>query len=104
MHVEDIHYEVDGIEMIGHLAYDDSATGRRPSVLLSHEGSGLGDNIKANAEQLAALGYCAFALDYHGGGGPLPMEEAMAKLGPLMNDLSMTRRRAVAGLGVLLGQ
>jgi dienelactone hydrolase len=104
MHVEDIAYEVDGISMLGHLAYDDSVTGPRPSVLLSHEGNGLGVTTKRNAERLAALGYCAFALDYQGGGAPLPMDEAGAKLGPLMADLSISRRRAVAGLDVLLSQ
>ena len=105
MHVEDIAYEVDGIEMVGHLAfYDDVRSGPRPAVLVSHEGNGLADHIKRNAERLAALGYCAFALDYHGGGALLPMEEAGAKLGPMMNDLSITRRRALAGLDVLLAQ
>lgn len=104
MHTEDITYEVDGITMVGHLAYDDAVTGPRPAVLLSHEGNGLGATTIRNAERLAALGYCAFALDYHGGGVPLPMEEAGAKLGPLMADLSITRRRALAGLDVLVAQ
>jgi dienelactone hydrolase len=100
----DISYEVDGIEMVGHLAYDDATDNARPSVLLSHEGSGLAANVKQNAVTLADLGYCAFALDYYGGGVMPPMEEAMALLGPMMDDLSITRRRAVAGLDVLLAQ
>ena len=104
MHVEDIAYEVDGIEMLGHLAYDDRTSDPRAAVLVSHEGSGLGANIKANAERLASLGYCAFALDYFGGGVQPPMEEAMGMLIPMMNDLSITRRRALAGLDVLLAQ
>ncbi len=104
MHVEDNAYEVDGIAMLGHLAYDDARSGPRPAVLLSHEGSGLGANIKQNAQTLAGLGYCAFALDYFGGGAQPPLEEAMAMLGPMMDDPSISRRRAVAGLDVLLAQ
>jgi dienelactone hydrolase len=104
MHTRDIAYEVDGIEMVGHLAYDDARDGPRPSVLLSHEGSGLAPNIKKNAEALAELGYCAFALDYYGGGVMPPLDEAMATLSPMMDDLAITRRRAVAGLDVLLAQ
>lgn len=104
MHVEDIAYEVDGIEMIGHLAYDDYQLGKRPAVLLSHEGPGLDGHVKGRAERLAGLGYVAFALDYHGGGVPVPFEEMMERLGVLMNDPAATRRRGLAGLDVLLAQ
>lgn len=104
MHVEDISYEVDGITMVGHLAYDDSKQGARPAVLLSHEGPGLDDHVKGRAERLAGLGYCAFALDYHGGGVPVPFEEMMERLGVLMGDPAKTRERGLAGLDVLLSQ
>jgi dienelactone hydrolase len=104
VHVEDISYEVDGIEMIGHLAYDDFKLGKRPAVLLSHEGPGLEDHVRGRAQRLAALGYCAFALDYHGGGQLLPMEEMNERLGTLMEDPAATRRRGLAGLDVLLAQ
>ena len=105
MHVEDIEYEVDGKRMVGHLAFDDSRAGRRPAVLLSHEGNGLDDHVKGRAERLAGLGYVAFALDYYGGGKPLPtMEEAMARLGPIMADPDLTRRLGLAGLDILVAQ
>src|SRR5262245_32345064 len=64
MHSESIVYEVDGISMVGHLAFDDTWTGRRPAVLLAHEGPGLDDHVRGRAERLARVGYCAFALDY----------------------------------------
>src|SRR5258706_13290383 len=102
MHVQDIPYDVDGREMIGHLAYDDSRAGRRPAVLLSHEGPGLDDHVKGRAERLAELGYAAFALDYHGGGVPVPVEEMMDRLAPYMSDPLLTRRAGLAGLDVLL--
>lgn len=105
MRTEDIAYEVDGIEMVGHLAYDDNVEGPRPSVLLSHEGPGLDDHVKGRAERLAALGYCAFALDYHGGGQAIhEMDTMTEKLGVLMADPQITRRRGLAGLNVLLSQ
>src|SRR3954471_17836991 len=90
--------------MIGHLAYDDARSGPRPSVLLSHEGPGLDEHVKGRAERLAALGYAAFALDYHGGGVQKPFDEMMAALSPLMADVSITRRRGLAGLDVLRRQ
>ncbi len=104
MHVEDIAYSFDGTEMVGHLAYDDTPSGRQPAVLLCHEGSGLSDHVKERAERLAGLGYVAFALDYFGGGVPLPLDQAMAKLGPLFEDPATTRRLGLAGLDVLLAQ
>ena len=77
--------------------------GLRPAVLVCHEGPGLTDNARVRAQRLASeLGYVAFALDYHGGGVPLPADEMMNKLGALIGDKSATRRRALAGLDVLL--
>ena len=105
MRDEDIEYDVDGTTMVGRLCVDDtSGGGTRPTVLLCHEGSGLDDNIRGRARRLAELGYCAFALDYYGGGATLTLEEAMAKLGPIMGDSARTRRLGRAGLDVLLAQ
>ena len=83
--------------MVGHLAFDDDQPGRRAAVLLCHEGPGLDDHVKGRTERLAELGYVAFALDYHGGGAPLPLEEAMPRLGVLMGDPLLTRRLAQSG-------
>ena len=104
MHIEDIEYEVDGKRLIGHLAVDDAAGRQRPAVLVCHEGPGLSDHAKNVAERLAGLGYVAFALDYHGGGKPLPREEMGPALGALMGDADRIRRLARAGLHVLLAQ
>jgi dienelactone hydrolase len=101
--VEDIEYEVDGRRMLGHLAVGDG-DGRRPAVLVAHEGPGLDEHAKDRAERLAQLGYVAFALDYHGDGKPVPFDQMMERLGPLMNDPERTRVLARAGLDVLLAQ
>jgi dienelactone hydrolase len=104
MRIDDIEYHVEGRRLLGHLAYDDARSGKRPAVLLCHEGGGLDANVKERAERLAALGYVAFALDYFGDGKPKPtMEEAMAVLRPIAADPDLTRRLGLAGLDVLVG-
>jgi len=104
MRIEDIEYTVGGSRMVGHLAVDDERPGARPGVLVCHEGPGLDDHAKGRAERLAALGYPAFALDYHGEGKPLAREEMMGRLGQLMGDPERIRELARAGLAVLLAQ
>jgi dienelactone hydrolase len=102
MRIEDIEYTADGMQMVGHLAVDDSQPGRRPAVLVCHEGPGLDEHAKGRAERLAGLGYAAFALDYHGGGEPLAREAVMGRLGPMMGDPMRIRALAQNGLDVLL--
>jgi dienelactone hydrolase len=100
VHTEDIEYEVDGTRMVGRLAVGEGS-GVRPGILVAHEGPGLDDHAKEFVERLAGLGYVAFALDYIGGGTPLPMEQVMDRLGPLMADPERTRTLGRAGLEVL---
>jgi dienelactone hydrolase len=52
----------------GYLAYDDSITDKRPGILVVPEWWGLTDYVKGRAEQLAKLGYVAFAADIYGEG------------------------------------
>jgi dienelactone hydrolase len=100
--VHDVAYEVDGQQMLGHLAVPDGDD-RRPGMLVCHEGPGLDEHAKGRAVRLATeLGVVAFALDYHGGGTPLPREQIMEKLIPLMGDPPRIRRLGRAGLDVLL--
>lgn len=104
MHIEDIPYRAEGRTMVGHLAFDDQFPGRRPAVLVSHEGSGLDQHAKGIAERLAALGYIAFALDYFGDGKCPAFEQAQERMGVLVSDPEQTVRLARAGLDVLLAQ
>ncbi|MFZ4717826.1 MAG: dienelactone hydrolase family protein [Ilumatobacteraceae bacterium] len=102
MHREEIEYHVDGVRYLGHLAVPDGDD-LRPAVLVCHEGPGMTDHPRHRADRLAAeLGYVAFALDYWGDGAPLPADDVPAKLGGLMADQATTRRRARAGLELLL--
>lgn len=104
MRIEDLTYSVDGREMVGRLAVGDKRPGRRPAVLVCHEGPGLDSHAKGRAERLASLGYVALALDYHGGGRPIEREQMMPRIGELRNDPDRARAIAAAGLAVLLGQ
>jgi dienelactone hydrolase len=105
VHSERIAYEVQGVEMVGYLAMDETAGASiRPGVLLLHEGGGQDDNVRARANRLAALGYVAFALDYLGGGTQHPLAEAQARLGALFEDPAGTGEMALAGYRVLTAQ
>ena len=104
MHIEDVAYDVDGTTMVGRVARPDGR-GRRPAVLIAHEGNGLDDFQKERAGRFAALGYVAFALDYYGGGQPLDdRDEINSRLSALMDDADRLRRLGRAGLDVLLAQ
>ena len=57
-----VDYEVNGQPFKGYLAYDKNRQ-NRPGVLIIPEWWGLTDTIRKRAEQLAELGYVAFAVD-----------------------------------------
>jgi dienelactone hydrolase len=101
----DISYEADGRTMVGTLALPDG-DGRRPGVLVSHEGPGLDDHARSRAARLAdELGYVAFALDYHGGGQPLTdRDEMMERIGEFHADPLRVRAIGTAGLDILVGE
>ncbi len=101
----DIPYQADGRAMVGTLALPEG-TGRRPGVLVSHEGPGLDDHARSRAVRLAEdLGYVAFALDYHGEGKPLTdREQMMARIGEFRADPERVRSIGTAGLDVLRGE
>jgi dienelactone hydrolase len=105
MKTQDIAYMADGVEMVGFLAVDDAKSGKRPGVIVAHEGGGLADHAKNSARKLAEAGYVAFALDYYGGGKPLEdMSQVMGRIGAWMADPTGIRARAHAALEVLTAQ
>jgi dienelactone hydrolase len=74
-------------------------------VLIAHEGSGLDDIQRSRADQLAELGYVAFALDYTGDGRSIPdPSEYMARLEMLAAEPARIESLARAGLDVLLSE
>jgi dienelactone hydrolase len=89
----------------GYLAYDDAIEGKRPGVLVVHEWTGHNAFARQRADQLARLGYVAFALDMYGKGvRARDPQEAARMSGVYKNDRKLMRARAEAGLDVLRKQ
>ena len=100
-----IEYEDDGVALSGSLSVDDAVKGRRPGVLVVHEWWGLNDYAKKRAEQLAAMGYVAFALDMYGEGKVAEHPtEAGTWSGQITRNVKQWQQRALAGLKVLRSQ
>src|SRR5438477_8769830 len=92
------------MNFIGHLAWDDAVPGKRPGVLV-HEWWGLNDYARKRAEQLAALGFVAFAADMYGEGKVTTHpQEAGQMAGAVRKDVKTWQGRAQAALKVLQDQ
>lgn len=99
---EVIEYQQGNTVLEGYLAYDDALPGRRPGVMLVHEWTGIGSYVKRRTEQLAQLGYVAFAADIYGKGiRPQTPAAAAAEASKYRNNRQLMRDRAQAGLGIL---
>ena len=106
MKTESVHYEADGLKMIGHLAYDESVSGSRPAVLVFPEAFGLGDHAKSRAERIASeFGYVGMACDFHGERKLVTqIDQVMALLQPLRTDAAKVRARTVNALDALVAR
>lgn len=99
---ETVDYRQGETRLEGYLAYDDSAAGKRPGVLVVHEWWGINDYVRSRAEQLARQGYVAFAADMYGKGIRAGTAAEAGKLaGALKADRALMRARADAALDVL---
>lgn len=97
-----VEYQHGDTVLEGYLAYDEDVPGKRPGILVVHEWKGLGDYAKKRAEQLAALGYIAFAADMYGKGVYARDHAEAGKLaGMYTGDRQLMRERALAGLEIL---
>ena len=96
-------YEHNGAKLTGYLAYDDSVTakGKAPGVLVFHEWWGLNDYIKGRADQLAKMGYVAFAADMYGDGQSTTDPAKAKELSSQFYGNSLMPERAQAGLDEL---
>ncbi len=117
-----VSYEQNGTKLEGYLAYDDSVTdkGKVPGIVVFPEWWGLNDYVKGRAEQLANMGYVAFAADMYGGaqsttdpvkakelssqfyGKPLMAERAQAALDQLLKT-GLVDEQKVAAIGFCFG-
>ena len=99
---EVVEYRQGDVVLEGYLAYDDSFQGKRPGVVVAHEWFGQSPYERKRAEQLARLGYVAFAIDMYGKGvRARDGKEAGTLAGKYMGDRKLMRARAAAGLDVL---
>jgi len=100
-----IPYTYDGVTLKGYLAWDDASSGKRPGVLVVHEWWGLNDYARKRAEQLAMLGYVAFAPDMYGDGKTTEHPAEAGKMATAVRDnLKTWQGRAQAGLKILQDQ
>jgi dienelactone hydrolase len=98
-------YKDGNTECHGYLAWDDAVAGPRPGVLVIHEWWGLDEYAQKRAEQLAGLGYVAFAADMYGQGKRAAHpKEAGEMAGQVRANVEAWRKRATAALAVLKAQ
>jgi dienelactone hydrolase len=98
-------YEHAGVKLEGYLAYDDAkipAGQKAPGVLVVPEWWGLTDYAKNRAEQLAKLGYVAFAADMYGVGVTTTDPKKAGELAGQFYGKPLMAERAQAGLDQLM--
>jgi dienelactone hydrolase len=97
-----VEYKQGNTVLEGYLAYDDAIKVKRPGVLVVHEWNGLQSYVKNRTEQLAKLGYVAFAADIYGKGiRPQNQKESGAQATLYRQNRPLLRERVKAGLAVL---
>lgn len=100
-----ITYQDGDVECHGYLAWDDAVEGKRSGVLVVHEWWGLNDYARSRTEQLAELGYLAFAADIYGEGRTTEHPADAGKMaGEVRANVDQWRKRAQAALDVLKSQ
>jgi dienelactone hydrolase len=92
-------YKIDNQEYEGYV----TGSGEKGAVLVVHNWYGLSDETKSKAEELAKLGYMAFAADIFGKGiRPKNPDDAKKTTAPFYSDRELIRKRAAAGLKELV--
>jgi carboxymethylenebutenolidase len=87
-----VYGEENGKKLSGYLATPGKDSTNLPSLLVIHEWWGLNDNIRSMADQLAAEGYVALAVDLYGGSVAETSAEARTKMSAVGKD-PMTARK-----------
>lgn len=98
-------YEHAGVKLEGYLAYDDAKVSpdqKAPGVLVVPEWWGLNAYAKGRAEQIAKLGYVAFAVDMYGAGVVTEEGKKAGELAGPFYGKPLMAERAQAGLDQLL--
>ena len=100
---EQMHYQADGLSMIGHLAWGDDFDSSRPGILVFPEAFGLSEHAKHRAERLATeFGYVALACDLHGDGKVVEsLDEVRELIAPIRTSATVARARVEGPLKAL---
>ncbi len=95
---ETVIYKDGDTELEGFIAYDTSITNPKPAVIIIHDWMGPSEYTQMRAQQLAELGYVAFAADIYGKDlRPKNQEEAAKIAGQFRDgDRKVLRARAKA--------
>jgi dienelactone hydrolase len=100
-----VEYRAGDAVLEGLVSYDTAGPKQKPGVLIAHDWMGVGPYVRMRAEQLAALGYVAFAADVYGKEArPANAKEAGALAGKFKADRPLTRARMTAALAELRKQ
>lgn len=99
---QSVEYKAGDVTCEGYVAYDVSTTARRPAVLVVHDWMGVSDHTKEVCQDLAKMGYLAFAADIYGKGvRPADRTLASAEAGKYKADRKLLRERVNAGFAQL---
>lgn len=96
MRHETVTYQCDDKQFKGYLALPATAGERLPTVIVAHAWRGQDAFARRKADQLAAIGYVAFAADLYGDGVEVDNDQAPGMMMPLFLDRATLRKRIVA--------
>lgn len=101
-----ITYQDGDVELEGYLAYDKLLKSVRGGVIIVHNANGRDKFINERADELAKIGYIAFAVDMFGKGVSPKDEDEQEELTSEFfgEDRQMMRQRALKGLEILSQQ
>lgn len=99
-----VEYKSGDTTLEGVVVEDTKFKGSKPVVIIVHDWMGNGSYSKTRAEQMAKLGYVAFAADIYGKGvRPKNVEEAKAQATKFKSDRALMRERAKAAFDYVSG-
>lgn len=98
---EDIHYSAGSKALKGVLCHESSKE-KKPGIIIFHAWMGLDKFARQKAEELAKMGYAAFAADLYGIDEPVKTpEEAQKLMFPLFLDRKLLQERVLAAFNEL---
>jgi len=97
-----VEYTSGGVVCEGWHAYDAALSGKRPTVLIIHQWTGLTDYEKMRARMVAELGYNVFVADVYGKGIRPQPPAAGVEAGKYKSNRTLLRERLNSALDVLL--